>query len=805
MKRFIWAWLVVCLNAVSAAAQAPNDASIRGYVRDAQGALVPGVTVTVTSPTVPQPTTVVSDQEGYVRLIGLRPATYILTAELQGFSPYVRNNIVVSSGQNLAVEVVLQVASLSESVLVTAEKREEHLSEVPIPVGVINTEKLTSTGQMLLRDYITAVPGVSIQEDIVNQQELSIRGVTQGGSGIPVVGVTVDDVPFGGATNYTAGNWIPDFDPGDLARIEVLRGPQGTLYGANSMGGLVKFVTRDPTMDRVSGEVSVGPSAVYNGAEPGYNVRGSVNIPLSRTFAIRASGYKRQDPGYVDNPVLDIKGVNEAQAGGARLSGLWLPSPKVSVKFSALYQDIKADGNSDVVSAPGLGPWQQNYIAGVGGAYERTAQAYSAVVKAKLGKIDLTSVTGYNRLRTYTTLDFGYAFTPAVEKLWGVTGAPYIQTDIPKRATQEVRFSGTIRKIDWLAGGFASHEQDPTHNAVYASNATTGQVVGLYYPFGTPSPRIYNEEAGFAAVTLHFTDRFDAQVGGRESHTSLRLDAHTESGPALGPDPVFNPESTTSANIFTYLFTPRFRVSPDLMVYGRLASGFRPGGPSYGPPGAPKDIKPDKTQNYEVGVKGDFAAHKLSLDASFFYINWQDLQLTLIDKATSFQYGSNGAGAKSEGVELSLGVRPRPGLTVEGWIVYDDAVLTQAFPATSTSSGLPGDRMPIDPRLSGHIGVTEDFPLWSGTAGFVGGDVAYVGDRVGSFTSADQPRAQFPAYTKVDLRGGVKLNPTLTANVYVNNVANERALVGGGVGYDPPIGFVYITPRTVGLNITKSF
>src|SRR5262249_50829497 len=159
--------------------------------------------------------TVVSDREGYVRLLGLPPATYVLTAELQGFARYVRENIVVSAGQNLGVEMVLEVASIGESVFVTAQKREERLAEVPIPVGVINTEKLANNGLMLLKDYITAVPGVSIQADIVNQQELSIRGVTQGGSGIPVVGVTVDDVPFGGATNYTAGNWLPDFDPGD--------------------------------------------------------------------------------------------------------------------------------------------------------------------------------------------------------------------------------------------------------------------------------------------------------------------------------------------------------------------------------------------------------------------------------------------------------------------------------------------------------------------------------------------------------------------------------------------------------------
>ena len=134
---------------------------------------------------------------------------------------------------------------------------------------------------------------------------------------------------------------MPDFDPGDLQRIEVLRGPQGTLYGASSVGGLLNFVTVDPSPAGVSGRLEAGGNSVQNGSELGYTFRGSVNVPLSSDFAVRASAFTREDPGYIDDPVLDLKGVNEDRASGGHLAALWQPSETFSLKLSALYQKIK--------------------------------------------------------------------------------------------------------------------------------------------------------------------------------------------------------------------------------------------------------------------------------------------------------------------------------------------------------------------------------------------------------------------------------------------------------------------------------
>src|SRR5262249_17325118 len=153
--------------------------------------------------------------------------------------------------------------------------------------------------------------------------------------------------------------------------------------------------TKDPSFDRRSGRVEVGTSLFHNGAQPGFDLRASANVPVTPTLAVRMSGYRREDAGYIDNPALNRKRVNAAQSYGGGLSGLWRSGPSVSLKVSGLYQNTYGNGLSEVTRQPGLGDLQQNYISGVG-RNERAVQAYSAVLKAKLGRVDLTSTTGYN-------------------------------------------------------------------------------------------------------------------------------------------------------------------------------------------------------------------------------------------------------------------------------------------------------------------------------------------------------------------------------------------------------------------------
>jgi len=689
-----------------------------------------------------------------------------------------------------------------EEVLVTAEKKSERAQDVPVPLTLVNAEALADTSQVLLRDYYASVPGLSVTPGLGANAAISIRGISTGGITNPTVAITVDDVPFSGSTVATAGTQVPDFDPGDLARIEVLRGPQGTLYGANSMGGLLKYVTVDPATDAFRGRVEGGTSGVQNGAQPGFNLRASANIPLSDTFAMRASGYTRQDPGYINNPILGLKGVDEAQAYGGRWSALWKPSADLSFKLSAQYQRIRTDGVSEAIVRPDLGDLQQNYIPGIGG-HARTAQAYSAIVNYRHGILDLTSVTGYNINGYSNSEDFSSAYGGFTESLFGVNGVPVHEYGDVGKFTQELRLSLPIGPhLDWLVGGFFTHEVFADVQTIGAENSTTGQVVGESY-YGS-FPGSYMEYAGFTDLTYHITDQFDIQLGGRESHIKSTQEQELQYGVFVGPDPLITPAVESTANAFTYLVTPRYKLSTDLMVYARLASGYRPGGPNPAETGVPPTVSPDKTQNYELGMKADFLDHLLSLDASLYYIRWKDIQISLRN-SQNFSYLANGGAAKSQGAELAMTLKPMTGLTLSAWATYNDAVLTEDFPANSKAYGVKGDRLPNSARFSGNFALEQSFPIpgWIDTTGFVGGQMSYMGDRLSIFMPTSQ-RQYFPGYAKTDLRTGVR-SDAWTAQLYVNNVADRRGVLAGGLGYYEPTAFIYIQPRTFGLSLSKSF
>jgi outer membrane receptor protein involved in Fe transport len=252
------------------------------------------------------------------------------------------------------------------------------------------------------------------------------------------------------------------------------------------------------------------------------------------------------------------------------------------------------------------------------------------------------------------------------------------------------------------------------------------------------------------------------------------------------------------------------------MTYARVASGYRIGGPNFyaSTPGVPKDYKPDTTTNFELGLKGDFLEHRLSVDTSIYHINWHDFQIGVfntIDGQAVF-YETNAGDAKSDGVELSLQARPARGLTIAAQGSFNNAVLTEDLPP-GPAYGLAGDRLPYSIRWSGGASVNQDFQLWNEWTGFAGGELTYVGLREGEFASGPPsptttPRLQYPAYTTINLRTGVR-SQSWFLNLYVNNLADKRGIAGAqpttSVGVTGGYYGTVILPRTIGLTVVRNF
>lgn len=601
-----------------------------------------------------------------------------------------------------------------EEIIVTAQKREQRPQDVPVPVTVISATRLADENRPSLQDYYSQVPGLSLTpNEFGGPPTIAIRGITSGDFTNPTVGITVDDVPFGPSTVDGGGYFVPDLDPSDLARIEVLRGPQGTLYGASSMGGLLKYVTTDPSTNAFGGRVQVGLSDIHNGSGVGYNLSAAVNIPLIDMLAVRASAFTREEPGYIENVQSGERGANKVEITGTHLSSLWRPSGDFSLKLSALFQDNKLLGSPYITVEPGLQGWQQDFLP-FSGKVERKFQAYSATATDKLGTFTLTTVTGYSVSRLYDELDY-------TQILGGITYQAFqtyntINTDNThtNKVSQEIRAATPIgTQFDWLVGGFYTHEYSPWALELIpvASNSQRiGSLVDTHFD------SVYAEWAGFTDLTWHVADAFDIQFGGRESlirQTYEEIDQGIYVPLAEGrSSPAVFPETAVHENAFTYLVTPSWKVSPDLMIYTRFASGFRVGGINnqLGSVGLPLYFKPDTTRNYELGAKGSTFDRRLSFEASVYYIDWTQIQLSLIDPNNGQNYFANGGEAKSQGLELSAQFTPVGGLHLGGWVSWNDAVLTKDLPASSGAYGSSGDRLPYSSRYSGSGTFDYDFP-----------------------------------------------------------------------------------------------
>jgi len=728
-----------------------------------------------------------------------------------------------------------------EEVIVTAQKRNERLQDVPIAVTVLNPETLAQNGQNKLVDYFASVPGLNVTGGAFygGTNYLTIRGLSAGLYQNPTVATVIDDVPVASSLFRSWGQLTsPDLDPSDLARIEVLKGPQGTLYGADSLSGLVKYVTVDPSTKGWSARAEVGGVDIPDGGL-GYVVRGAVNTPVSDSVAFRVSGFSRLDPGYTNDITTGKSNFNSSHVYGGHVAALWHPSENLSVKLSALIQE--AHGDTSLINANSLGQFTSGdlKLTSFPGTtqYMTQGQLYSATLNAKVAGLEIVSVTGYvvnafENWKDWTASLGPYAYAcaqipytctlPSGDLPAGTLGVPSVNDTHTNKVSQEVRISSSVGHwLDWRLGGFYTHENSPNNFSMdYIADPTTGAITGSLYGGWAPT-QTFSEWAGFGDVTVHVTDQFDVQLGGRESWYTQ---AEQDLGVGLG-EPFFDgrtalppylaPSQRTEGNAFTYLVTPKLTISPNLMVYARVASGYRIGGPNvnaFDEPsaGLPLRYAPDRTTNYELGVKGSLLDRKLSFDAAAYYIAWKDFQ-TAVSLRNGLGYTANAGNAKSEGLELSIEARPLEGLTIEVAGSFDDAVLTQDLPPDSAGLyGVKGDRLPYSMRASGALSVNQDFHLTHAWIGFVGGAVDYVGPRPFEFASGPPPaqRIWIPGYTQFNLRTGAR-HDSLLINLYVNNVTDKRGIVGilqaTNIDNDGGYNVTVIQPRTVGFSVSKSF
>jgi len=723
-----------------------------------------------------------------------------------------------------------------EEVIVTAQKREQVLEEIPMSITVLGGDMLERQQAFDFEDMVALIPGFSITGSTPGVTRITLRGTNTGGVA-STVGVYFDEVPFGSSTALANGAIVSgDFDTFDMNRVEVLRGPQGTLYGASSLGGVMKYVPNRPSTEGFEGSFKVGLEDV-DGGDLGYNATGYVNVPMGETFALRAGAFYREDDGWIDSigdeplasltePGVNIvdgtmveESINSSENSGGRIQGLFRPSETLSINFLAMFQDIQSDdASSQEADATNFKPL---YSSPVSSRYQNafddiTYDVYSATVDWDFSDwASLQSVTSWSDFEQDTREDIAVAasFTggpPLASFLSLIFGTPMSaaqdQITSTDKFTQEFRLvSGASDSIDWLAGLYYTDEDSLISQQLVAMTPNTDDpLAGIPLLADVNLTSTYEEIAIFANATWRMTDRFELSFGARQSDNEQSA-IQTGSGPLAGGSSEFSGESSESP--FTWSISPRFQLSEDSSLYARIATGFRPGGPNVIPPGAPSSVpseyESDTLTNYELGYKINSANGRFAMDVAGFYIDWEDIQLFAV--VDGFGVNVNGGTATSKGIEFSSSFLATEGLTFSFNGAYTDAYLT----ADAGSGGQDGDPLNYVPDWSFGLSGDYEWTVGSSSTAYVGGTWAYTGERaVGrNIPGADGEVSYLDSYSSFNLRAGLETGRWFF-ETYVKNLTDELGIQNVDTfnsAYTGHVTIASMTPRTIGITAGARF
>lgn len=713
-------------------------------------------------------------------------------------------------------------------IVVTAQKREQALIDVPQSISVVSGDVMEARNINNISDYLGSVPGLQLVQSTPGQGRVVLRGINTGGVA-STVAVYMDETPFGSSSGQANGAELAgDFNTFDIARIEVLRGPQGTLYGASTLGGLIKYVTNEPNSDTLEARGRVTGETTRHGDES-YQGDLMVNIPLSPTLAFRASGSYRKQGGFIDSIGTggsDIESnINDDRNYGGRASLQWTPTEALKVRASALIQNIDVDAPTRVESDPvTLKPLYGSltFSQFVPSYSDVDYRLYNFLIDYDFGFATLTSSTSrstqHQRRRDDQTVFINNVldiYGPAFD-LPAYGNDTYLrQLTNNRKWTQEVRLASNAKTAaEWLIGGYYTHEKAlidqifvPVTPGTLNRQDYLEEIGGLG---GAMTVSKYEEYAIFGNLSLHFGDHIDLDLGGRYSHNN-QASLNTGFG-LLGATAPYTGKS--SDNVFTYSVAPKYRFSDHASLYARVAKGYRPGGPNVVPPGAgagfPATYDPDTVVSYEIGVKGETADRTFGIEAAIYHIDWKAIQLLAV--INNFGANINGSSADIDGAEASVTIRPVRGFTTTINGAYTRAVLAGDTDPI-TLGAVKGDVLPFTPKFSISVNSDYEWSIGNGITASIGGSLRSLSKQSGNYDATYLALygnfARVPAYAIVDLRAGLDFG-RFSLQAYVKNLGDTYGVTSvlpqyssGLANYPNAASAVGVNrPRTFGLSLT---
>lgn len=695
----------------------------------------------------------------------------------------------------------------SDDIVVTASKREQSVRDVSGSVSAVSEAALQRLNAQSLADYITRVPGVVFNDYQPGVSEVVMRGIastTYHEANQSTTGYYLNELPL---IEPGFPLVIPDVDSFDLNRVEVLRGPQGTLFGSSSLGGAIDYVVNEADTTKFdAGAEGMVSTTKHADGQLGYAAKAMVNVPIvDDKLAVRVVALQRVDAGYLDNTLLGRKGSNDLRVRGLRGSIVFTPTPDTRISALSMYQEYDLDDQTYVL----FGPLETFDRATNVPEYQHTQfMLHSLRLEQELGFATLTAVGSYTEKKADLAFDnsvFGgndpRTNTPSLASSFGNSKTDYAELRLT---------SSDKRRFRWLIGA------NYTRMRANSTDATFIEGIGAYIDanpalFGGQSGAILapddlaertvsssrvTEKAVFGEAEFDIISRLTLTLGGRyfQYETRPRLQylpnanliAPFDYAPAEQKKSDFIPKASLA-----------FKPTDDIRLYALYSEGFRIGGVnvfSLATPGLPLTFDGDTTQNYEVGTRIDLVGGALTLDVTAYHVDWNNIQARLFTPVTFRAYTVNGGGADVDGVEFSLTMRPTRNLTFASNVSYNDARLSSLLPDNSAPGGgyakgtqLPGasdwtisntlDLSFPDHKLKPRIGIAHRY-LSSAPVAF--GATLEKGD-----------------FNIVDMNAAMTIADKVELGIFAKNLFDQYGILNAPFSFAGSV----VRPRTVGATL----
>jgi outer membrane receptor protein involved in Fe transport len=729
----------------------------------------------------------------------------------------------VSAGAAIARDAVL------EEVLVTATMREVTAQSVPESIAVVSGRDLESAGIVNFSGLTSALPGVELRTLQPGFGSVAIRGVSELNSDIlygntgSAVGFYLDEAPL------TMAGRFPDFATFDMARVEVLKGPQGTLYGEGSLAGTVRLISNRPDPEGFSASIQGTYSDTRQGSD-NTGLSGMVNVPLMEDgLALRLVATHSDDSGFIDSRdfvtgELTRRRANSAENTTLRGSVLWLPTDNTEAQFTYGNSQLDLGGNN-------LGTRERYNAISVAEPTDDEVDMYNLVIRHRIASGEFVSSSTWLDRSIDSIRDQG-GLTDPTNMIFGLFGVPITvdgvfigQTIEVDAFAQEFRFvSDLAGPMNFTVGGFyKDHDSRFAFSADGVPNigTETWQLVSNVL-FGFPIPdalsvdsRASTEQwALFGELSWELSDRLSLIAGGR--YFDEDRDSVTDFGgaflPLLGGPFPGSSASSGSDNLFNPKVTLKYNFNQDVMVYGSYSEGFRSGGQNdlfVLIPGSSPDYDSETLESYELGLKSGLWDDRLRLNAALYRMNWNELQAIVAEGPGGIgEVVGNVGDAHTNGLDLELRALVLPGLEITAAGSWLEAETDDEYLAPDPAGGDPlvvprGVRIPGTSERSFTLATEYGWDLTGRLEGFLRASYSYTGDSVDQIVRQEK----VPAYELVNVRAGVVAD-SWRFTLFVDNLLDEDTWVQKSSTPDSLGGgdhWYWGRPRTVGATLRFDF